>query len=532
MINKSDNFEDGKTTGILRAATLIAAVTIFSKLIGFIRDVIIANYYGASTVSDAYFYAYQIPSLALILLGGVGGPFHSAAVSVFSKLIPNLNEKPSELVNKLYNTFLTGTIIFFTALGVLFFTFSDQIMQLIISEGSPVLISLAAKHLEIMSPIFVIGGIAGIYYGILVTYKHFMLPNISPVILSLVIILMVVLAKNDPTGVVLAWATTIGAICQLVLQYPKIRQIGFKFKPDFHFFNNPEYKNICELLFPAVLSSTVGQLHIYVDMFFASSIREGAWTAIGYANRVFQFPVGILVTAFLVPLFPLFSRLVAKEDYNGIREYFNKGVGTLFLIGIPIIIGILAVGYDCISLIFKRGAFDNDAVFMVTEALWFLSVSILPYVFRDSVTRVYYSFNDSKTPFIIAFSSILLKLALNFVFIKKMGLGIGGVTLSTSLVTLFNACLLGVLISKRITLKYKELFKNLAKMLAAGAVSLAVCFAAAAGFDLYHPEPVSEPLWLILKISCVSIILLTVYVGLNLLFRTEYALAFKERLRR
>ena len=107
---------------VLRAAWLIAVVTILSKLIGFIRDIVIANYYGASLVSDAYYYAYQIPSLSLILLGGVGGPFHSATVAVFSKLIPDLKEKPKEEVNKLYSTFMTGTTIFFALFTVCYFT--------------------------------------------------------------------------------------------------------------------------------------------------------------------------------------------------------------------------------------------------------------------------------------------------------------------------------------------------------------------------------------------------------------------------
>lgn len=187
---------------------------------------VIANYYGASMVSDAYFYAYQIPSLAIILLGGVGGPFHSATVAVFSKLIPSLKERPSEFVNKLYNTFLTSSVIFFTVLSLLFFVFSDQIMSLIISEGAPQLISLASLHLKIMTPVFVIGGIVGIYYGLLITYREFMLPNLSPIVMSLVIILMVILTKNDSNGVVLAVATTIGAICQFLLQFPKYVGLG------------------------------------------------------------------------------------------------------------------------------------------------------------------------------------------------------------------------------------------------------------------------------------------------------------------
>lgn len=518
-----------RSVSVLKAAWLIAVVTIVSKLIGFIRDIVIANYYGANLVSDAYYYAYQIPSLSIILLGGVGGPFHSATVAIFSKLIPSLKEKPSDEVNKLYSTFMTATIIFFLLLSVVMFVFPRQIMGLIISGGTPEMISLAATHLKIMTPLLVIGGIVGIYYGILIIYKQFMLPNLSPIIMSISIIAIAIwAAPDDQKGIALAWATTIGAILQLVIQYPNIRKLGYKLIPNFEFTNNPHFKEICELLFPAVLSSTVGQIHIYVDMFFTSSISEGAWTAIGYANRVFQFPVGILVTAFLVPLFPIFAKLVGEKDYDGIRKYFNKGVGVLFFAAIPIIIGILVLGLDSIRLVFERGAFDSQATFMVTEALWFLSASILPYVFRDSITRVYYSFNDSATPFIVAFSSIVLKFFLNIIFISQLHMGIGGITLSTSLVTLFNACVLGILIQKKIKMDYKSLFVNFFKMLIAGGFTFAICFAGAILFDkiVSLPSIVFE----ITKISSIFILCLLVYVPLNLLLKMDYASELFKRL--
>ena len=524
----STTSNDGKTPSVLKAAWLIAVVTIFSKLIGFIRDIVIANCYGASTVSDAYFYAYQIPALAIILLGGVGGPFHSATVAVFSKIIPSLKEKANAEVNKLFNTFLTASFLFFLTFAVLCFVFSDQIMGFIISGHNHELISLASMHLKIMSPILIVGGIVGIYYGILISYREFMLPNISPILMSVVIIAMITLVKHDTTGVVLATATTIGALCQFVYQLPKIRQLGFRLKPNFDFINNPQFKNIYELLFPAILSSTVGQIHIYVDMFFASGLKEGAWTAIGYANRIFQFPVGILVTAFLVPLFPIFSKLVFENKFDDIRRYFNKGVGVLFFAAIPIIIGILILGYDGVKLIFERGAFNDQATFMVTQALWFLSFSILPYVFRDSITRVYYAFNDSKIPFIVAFSSIVLKFFLNWLLVVKLSIGggIGGITLSTSLVTLFNACVLGFLIKSIIKLDYKSLFLNLGKMCLAGGVTFAVCFVAAYSFDsLDMPLKIFE----IVKIIIVGAICLICYVSLNLALKMDYALELKDR---
>ena len=518
-----------KATSVLKAAWIIMVVTIISKLIGFVRDIIIANYYGASMVSDAYYYAYQIPSLSLILLGGVGGPFHSATVAIFSKLIPNLKEKPPEAVNKLYSTFMTATIIFFVLLSVLMYIFPRQIMKLIISGGSDQLVHLASVHLQIMTPLLFIGGIVGIYYGILIIYKQFMLPNLSPIIMSLAIIGIVIAVPNDQKGYALAWATTVGAVLQLIIQYPNIRKLGYKLKPNFEFVNNPHFKEIGELLFPAVLSSTVGQVHIYVDMFFTSSISEGAWTAIGYANRVFQFPVGILVTAFLVPLFPIFARLVADKDFEGIKNYFNKGVGVLLFGAIPIIIGILVVGTDAIRLIFERGEFDANATFMVTEALWFLSVSIIPYVFRDSITRVFYSFNDSATPFTVAFSSIVLKVFLNWILISKMHFGIGGITLSTSLVTLFNACVLGYFITRKMKMDYKSLFVNLIKMCLAGVVAGVICWICAVQYDKF--VHLSKIPFEFLKISLIALVCLVVYIPLNLAMKMEYANELFNRLK-
>src|SRR5574344_441362 len=521
--------EDSKTTSVLKAAWLIAVVTVVSKILGFVRDVVTAKYYGASIVSDAYFYAYQIPSFAIILLGGIGGPFHSATVAVFSKLIPDLKEKPSEFVNKLYNTFLVVSVLFFSLLGLTCFVFSKPIMYIIISNGTPQLIGLAAWHLRIMTPVFIVGGIVGIYYGLLITYKKFMLPNFSPMVMSLVIIIAVCAAKNDNSGLVLAWATTVGAICQFLLQFPQIHKIGFRFKPNFNFANNPEMKTIMELLVPAVFSSTIGQLHIYVDMFFTSSLHEGAWTALGYANRIFQFPVGILVTAFLVPLFPLFTRLVAKDDMESIRVYFNKGVGLLFYAAIPIIIGILSIGMDCVRVVFERGAFTYSDSIMVFDALLYLSFSIIPYVFRDSITRVYYAFDDSKTPFVIAASSIILKFVFNYLFITKLGWQIGGITLSTCLVMLYTAVALGLLISRKVKMAYKELFVNLLKMMFVGLITLVISYISAQVLGSVlstYPQMMIE----LIKLVVISTEIMVLYVGFSLMLKVDYIDEVKNRL--
>ncbi|CDC21183.1 tll2350 protein [Clostridium sp. CAG:306] len=516
-VENTQNTNASKTQSLLKAAWIIAFVTIISKLIGFLRDVVIANFYGAGMVSDAYFYAYQIPAISIILLGGIGGPFHSAVVSVFSKLIPNLEQKPSDAVNKLFNTFLTSSFLMFLALGVLVFVFSDVIMKVIIANGSPELIHLASVHLKIMAPVLTVGGVVGIYYGILIVYKEFLIPNISPILMSVAIIAIISLVRHDNSGVVLALATTVGALCQFVYQLPKLKSLGFKFRPNLDVFNNPQYKNILELLFPAILSSTVGQVYIYVDMFFASQLQEGAWSAIGYANRLFQFPVGVLVTAFLVPLFPIFSKLVGEKDYDNIRYYFNKGVGLLNFVAFPILVLIILLSTNAIQLIFQRGAFNEVATMMVSEALCYLSISIIFYVFRDSITRVFYAFNDSKTPFLVALSSIVIKFILNFLFVKQ--LGIGGITLSTSFVTLINGFWLGLLIKKKMSMDYGIYFKNLLKM---AVISVATYYVCLGVYRLWDAHIAPTQLTLIVKITLITLLCFAVYSVFAAIVRIPY----------
>jgi len=192
----SSEIKQNKTQSLVKSAGLIVIVILLSKIAGFLRDVIVAKYYGASLVSDAYFYAYQIPALAIVILGGMGGPFHSATVSVFSKIIKNFDTKPEIQIKKLFNTYETFSILIFGAIALICFFFPQQVMNIIISQASPELSSLASYHLKLMSPVILVGALLGLYYGILVTYNKFLLPNIAPSMLSLGIMAKVLLGRK------------------------------------------------------------------------------------------------------------------------------------------------------------------------------------------------------------------------------------------------------------------------------------------------------------------------------------------------
>ena len=509
---------------IFRIAGLIAVLTIISKFAGFLRDVFVAQAYGATSVSDAYFYAYQIPSLALILLGGLGGPFYTATVAVFSKIVTDVTQKPDETVKKTFYQFVTITALVFGVLSVLVYIFSDTIIGLIISQGAPELIKIASMQLKIMSPMILIGGVIGIYYGVANVYREFFYTSLSPLMASITIIFALIFLPNDKYGLILAYSTLVGAVFQLILQLPACFRVGLFYRPSFSFSSN-EMRQLGEILFPAMLGTTVGQINVYIDMFFTSGLEEGAWSAVSYGNKIFQFPVGVITTAFLVPLFPMFSSFVGQKDFSSLKEYFHKGLNSLWFLSFPVFALMAIFSYDAIKFLFERGAFDSDDTFLVSQALFFLSVSIIPYVARDALTRVFYAFNDSRTPFLIAILSIAVKSVMNFIFVKIFG--VGGITLSTTIVTFFNMIMLGILIMPKINLEYAKFVKPLLK------VSVSTFVMSVAGFMMRGAFLLGEESNLLIgiKLCVISVVCLGIFFVVSVLLKDESAYAFFKKVK-
>ncbi len=463
----------GGTPSLLKAAGLIAAVTILSKLLGMVRDIGIGSVYGASVVSDSYFAAFQLPSFAIVLLGGLGGPFHTATVAVFSRLIKD-NAYPGDRAKRLASTFLTLTGIVFAILSGLIFWLAEPIMTTILHGAPPDKIAMATAQLKIMSPIIFTGGLVGIFYGILNVYSVFFWPSLSPAALSLFILFVLFLFPNqDKTGQLLAWATLGGAILQVLMQVPDFLKRRFSVMPALDW-RAPEIRQISEILFPALISTTIGQLNVYVDMFFTSYLPIGGWTAVILGNRLIQFPIGVLQTALLVPIFPRFSRNAADGNHEAIKRDFRTGVVSLWLISVPMLVLLLLFTEPIIRLIFQHGRFTADGTHMVSQAMIGLAFQMLPYFARDSMTRVFFAFQDSKTPLVVGLIAILFNGLFDWLFAGQLGMGVMGITLSTTAVTLMNMCILGVLSKHHIKdLGFREMVLPFAKVVTAGSAMAA-----------------------------------------------------------
>ena len=338
--------------------------------------------------------------------------------------------------------------------------------------SKPEFIALAAEQLRIMSPLVFVGGIIGIMYGLLNVVNSFFWPSFSPAAMSIAMLAALTILPPDDSGRILAWATLGGGIFQLLAQLPDYWKNHFSIKPVWEP-KLPELKQIGELLFPAFIGTTIGQLNVFVDMFFASGLQEGGWTAVIMSNRLLQLPIGVLQTALLVPIFPMFSRFVADQNWDRLKSYFKGGVVSLWFISIPMLIIMLLYTQDIIRLIFQHGSFDTNDTNLVSLALIFQAFQMIPYFARDSLTRVFYAFGDARTPLMIGVLAIFTKAVLDWILIKPFG--IGGITFSTTLVTLINMILLGWLSKKHIAdLGFKEMTTPFLKLCSAGLFMAAI----------------------------------------------------------
>ncbi|MBK8189841.1 MAG: murein biosynthesis integral membrane protein MurJ [Vampirovibrionales bacterium] len=466
-----------RAPSLLRAAGLIAVITVLAKLLGALRDWQIFQAYGASITSDAYFAAVQIPSFAIVLLGGLGGPFHTAIVGVFSRLI-DAGERPSTLARQLASTVLTLTGGAFSLLSILVFFYAEPLLRALLPGGDPAMIAMAATHLRIMAPVMLLGGVIGVFYGLVNVYHSYVWPSLSPAALNVAMILALIAFPEDPAhanGNLLAWATLAGAVFQVALQLPDFLRFGFTLKPSLAAWRSIELRQIGEVLFPMMIGVTIGQLMTYVDMLFAARLAEGGWSAVVLSNRLLQLPIGVLQTAFLVPVFPRFSRAVADQRWDDLRRDFRMGVVSLWFISLPILTLLLLLSEPAIRVAFQHGRFDAGDTRLVTLALVFQAFQMLPYFARDTLTRVFYAFQDSVTPMLVGFLAIGVKYLLNAALVSHYG--IGGITLSTTLITLLNMTVLAIALKGRhgVTLGVAAMARSFGKLaIAAGVTGLAL----------------------------------------------------------
>ncbi|MFN8672035.1 MAG: murein biosynthesis integral membrane protein MurJ [Candidatus Sericytochromatia bacterium] len=437
-------------SSVLRAASLIAILALVSKVVGLLREVVINYYYGTYYIRDAYIYASQYPaSFALIMLAGLNGPFHSSIVSVISKY--KAQNKIKDIKTVVTTVTILSTILM-SIITLLFIKFAPQIIDYSTSSTfDKKTRDLAIEQLVIMAPMFIFSGLIGISYGILNVEKSYFTPSLSPIMASLAIMVALMFATPENSAYALAWGTMIGAIFQLILQVipmlPKIKDyFGFSIN-----FKHEGVKDVFMILLPATLSSTVGQINIIITSYFASSMVEGSASAIYNSNLIYQLPLGVMLTALLVPMLPILSESYIKNDNKeSFIKNINKGIRSLVFLSIPLSVILMLSGELFITVLFQRGKFDEYSRLITYYCLIPTAIGMVSYAIRDLLVRVFYAMNDAKTPFYITILSIFTITFFCWIFVNIFNFQADGICLAVSFVTTINMLILGTTLHKKI----------------------------------------------------------------------------------
>lgn len=431
---------------IARAAGVLGAATMLSRIMGMVRDMVVSRLFGAGMYTDAFVAAFQIPNMLRRFFAE--GALTSAFVPTFSEWHSTKGEEETRALANVCFTALTMVMAAITIVGIIF---SPQLVRLMFPgfASNPEKLSMTILLNRLMFPYIFFVSIVALCMGILNTLRHFFTPAISTVFLNIAMILSAVLLHNQfqVPIVALAVGVLIGGVLQLVLQLPVLYRMGFSVRPNFNF-SHPALKRITLLMGPSIFGVGVYYLNLAVGSILASLLPEGSVSYLYFAQRLFEFPQGIFTVSVAQAVLPSMSRQAAAGDLDALKESLSYGVRLTLFITIPAMVGLMICATPIFSLLFMGGAFDYAKAQNCGVALLYYSLGLTFVALVRVLVPAFYAMKDTKTPVMTAFCAFLLNLLFSLLLMGP--LLHGGLALASSLSALGNMLLLLWFLRKKI----------------------------------------------------------------------------------
>lgn len=421
---------------VVKAAGVVGVATLASRILGFIRDAVLAWFFGAGFSSDAFIAAFRIPNLLRRLFAE--GSLSSAFIPVFTEYIIKQGEDEAFHLARSAFRLLSVLLVIVTFCGIFL---SPWIVRLIAPGFSADKLSLTIILTRLMFPYIFFIGMVALCMGILNVLGHFAAPALAPALLNLSIIGSVFFIspfiKLPVIG--LGIGVLIGGILQLLLQLPVLIQKGFYFWEKAKMIH-PGIKRVGALMLPVILGSAVYQINILVGTLLASMLDQGSVTYLYFADRLVQFPLGIFAIATATAVLPTLSRQAAAGDLNTLKDTFAHALKLVFFITIPASVGLIILREPIVALLFQRGEFDAQATRLTAQALLYYAIGLWAFSAVRIIVATFFALQDTKTPLKMAGISILANVVLGVVLMNP--LAHGGLALATSLASMMNLVLL------------------------------------------------------------------------------------------
>jgi putative peptidoglycan lipid II flippase len=459
-----------KKEQLFKAAGIIAAASIMSKILGFFRETSMAAVFGASHITDAYLVALIIPSM---LFSIVGSALTTTLIPVYTQRLHEEGEQAGwQFINSLLNFVLIACLAI-TGIGLLA---APMIVRVVAPgfQGGTYALTVSLTRVLLLTMIF--QGAIAVFVGLLQAKQRFTLPALIGIPYNIILITAIVWGGRHFGITAVAAGMVLATLSELLVMLPGLKGIRFSYRWLLSL-RDSGMMTVGKMLLPIILATGAGQMGLIVDRMLASGLQEGSIAALNFGYLLSQFPLGIFAVAVSTVIYPTFSQYAATKDLAGLRRALVGGVRVTLFVVVPMSVALIVLRAPIVRVLFQRGAFDPRATGLTASALLFFSLGLAPMALRDLISRVYFSMQDTLTPMLLGIGAVALNIGLNFLLIGP--LAHGGLALSTSLAALFAMVTLFVFLRRRIGgLGGKEMLDGFWRIcVASGAMGLMVTIA-------------------------------------------------------
>jgi putative peptidoglycan lipid II flippase len=459
--------QHSENTRVVRAAGVVGTATMLSRVFGFIRDMVVAGFFGAGLTTDAFFVAFRIPNLLRRLLAE--GSLTVSFVPVFTEYLRSRTRAEALELANVACTALSIVLVFVSLLGILF----APLIVTVMAPGfvkAPVQYDLAVFLTRLMFPYIFLISLVALSMGILNSLRHFAAPALSPVVLNLSMILATLTLRDlfEEPIVALAAGVMAGGVLQLVMQWPFLVKMGMKLKPDFRF-RHPGVRRIGLLMLPAAFGAAIYQINIFIGTILASLLPAGSVSYLYYADRIVELPLGVFAIAVGTATLPSFSDQVTLGKTEELKRTIAFSLRLILFITIPATVAIVMLRDPIISVLFQRGEFGIEATALTAQALLYYAVGLWAFSVIRIIVAVYYALQDTRTPMKAAIVALIVNALVSVALMYP--LQHGGIALATSIASAVNVGMLWVILKRRIgPILDAEFYRSLGRTLIAALV--------------------------------------------------------------
>lgn len=425
---------DGNRT-LLRSALLIASATALSRVLGLVRETVIAHEFGASAEYDAFLIAFLLPHMLRMLLAE--GALSTAFVPLFTEYT---SRSGRALAQRFAGNVFTVALLAFPVIVALGIWLAPCYVPFLADGFDEAKRALTVRLTMITFPFLMLVGLAAIVMGVLHGHGAFFAPAFAPVLFNVGLITGALILSRlvNPPIYGLAYGVLLGGLAQWLFQLPFLRG-RFRYRPTLDL-GDEGLRRLLILMLPTVLGLLVVELNLLVDNKLASRLGDGNIASLQYAIRLFQLPLGLFAVALATALLPRLSRLAARSEDDAFLESLQHGLRLAAFVLLPAAVGLLVLGGPVIALLFEHGRFTAADTARTLYVLRFLSLGLLGYGATHLLTRAFYALHDTRTPVAISAVAVGVNIALDYALIGP--LGVGGLALATALAGLIQMTLL------------------------------------------------------------------------------------------